>query len=57
MSEQAKRGRPVADPSGKQKACKVRLNPSEEAHLQAKYGSVNAGLRALVARDRKRNRA
>lgn len=44
----AKRGRPVADPSGKQQTAQVRLAPAEKAWLVATYGSVNAGLRALV---------
>lgn len=44
-------GRPPNDPSGTQKKCYVRLSPAEERHMIDRYGSVNAGLRALVARD------
>ncbi len=45
------RGRPPKDESGTQKPCSVRLAPAEEAHLLAKYGSVNAGVRELVKLD------
>lgn len=52
-SESVKRpvGRPPSDPSGTQVAKTVRLTPAEVEYLTRVYGSVNAGVRALVTRD------
>jgi hypothetical protein len=44
-------GRPVADPTGKQAKTTVNLSPAEKLHLVNRFGSVNAGVRALVTRD------
>lgn len=42
-------GRPAADPSGKQTPYSIRLTPDEAAHVRTIGGSVNAGIRKLVA--------
>lgn len=47
-----KPGRPPLDQSGTQTVCRVRLAPAEVEWLVSKFGSVNAGLRALVERCR-----
>lgn len=49
-SEPKKRpvGRPRLDPSGTQETKPVKLTPAECIFLRKTYGSVNAGVRALV---------
>ena len=42
-------GRPALDPSGAQVPQSVRLTPAEIEWLRQQHGSVNAGVRALVA--------
>ena len=50
MTTQPKRkpGRPPLDPTGAQVPQSVRLTPTEIERLRSDYGSVNAGVRALV---------
>jgi len=43
-----KPGRPPLDPTGAQVPQSVRLTPTEIERLRTDYGSVNAGVRALV---------
>ncbi len=49
MTTPKKRGRPPAGPGGqKQVRHSVRLYPHEVDHLVRRYGSIHAGVRALV---------
>ncbi len=50
MTTEPKRkpGRPPLDPTGAQVPQSVRLTPTEIERLRSDYGSVNAGVRALV---------
>ncbi len=45
------RGRPPRDASGPQVKRTVNFTPTEVAHLERTYGTVQAGVRALVAAD------
>ena len=44
-------GRPRLDPAGTQVSQHIKLTPTEIKWLRSQYGSVNAGVRALVTRD------
>lgn len=45
------RGRPRKDPSGPGVSYSVKVSPTAAALLEARYGSVRAGLRVLVERE------
>ncbi len=45
-------GRPPRSASGPQQKKTLNFTPDELAHLEAKYGTVQAGVRELIRRDR-----